>query len=91
MYKSVQPTLAHGRMWCSRTEIKISVFLVSENTSIIVSDTDWQTEKSREEVTDFVANTTKAKLTVAKENLYPFVWMGWFMLHSNNALNMNLC
>jgi len=21
MYKSVQPTLAHGRMWCIRTEM----------------------------------------------------------------------
>ena len=73
MYKSVQPTLARGRMWCIRTAINKSVNLASENTGIIGGDTNWQNEKSKAEVTDFVANITETKLKVVKEIVYPFV------------------
>ena len=59
-------------MWCSRTGISKPINLVSENIWIIVSDSKWQTEKSKAEVTDFVADITETKLTVVKENLYPF-------------------
>jgi hypothetical protein len=65
MYKTVLPTLVHGRMWCSWTEINKPINLVSENNLIIVSDVIWHAEISNE-VTDFVANITKAKLTVVK-------------------------
>lgn len=75
MYRSVQPTLAHGRMQCSRAEISESINWAPENVRIVVSDINWQNEKSKAEVTDFVANITKAKPTVFKENLYPFVQM----------------
>jgi hypothetical protein len=59
-------------MLCSWTEINKPITLVSENTLIIVSDAIWHTEKSKAELTEFVANITEAKLTVFKGKFVSF-------------------